>query len=206
MTGEILTVGHSNHPEAKFIDLIRMHDVSAVADVRSTPFSRFSPHCSEDALRETLREAGIGYVFLGRELGARPSDPSCYVDGQVRYPLLAQTALFRQGIDRLLRGAADERIAVMCSEKEPLDCHRTVLVAAALQDACAAVGHILADGRVETHDEAMDRLLEQHGLQHPELTRTRQERLQEALERQESKIAFSDPNLSQPAAEAPRRN
>ena len=204
MTGEILTVGHSNHPEAKFIDLLRTHDVSAVADVRSTPFSRFSPQFSKDALREALREAGVGYVFLGRELGARSSDPSCYVDGQVRYPLLAQTQLFRQGIDRLLRGAQEERIAVMCSEKEPLDCHRTVLVAAALVEAGVAVRHILADGRVETHGEAMDRLLEMHRLHNPELTRSRQERLQEALERQERQIAYTDPDLAQPAAaEAP---
>ncbi len=204
MTGEILTVGHSNHTEAEFIGLLFGHGVSAVADVRSTPFSRFSPQFNRDALRETLREAGIGYVFLGRELGARTSDPSCYVDGRVRYPLLAQTQLFQQGIDRLLRGATDERIAVMCSEKEPLDCHRTVLVAAALREAGVAVRHILADGRGETHDDAMDRLLEMHGLHNPELTRSRQERLEEALGRQERQIAYTDPDLAQPAAaEAP---
>lgn len=199
MTTRILTVGHSNHSIERFIELLQEHDVSAVADVRSAPFSRFASQFNKAALQESLREAGIGYVFLGKELGARTSDRSCYVDGQVQYALLAKTELFRSGIDRLLHGAEEQRIAIMCTEKDPLDCHRTLLVTRALIDAGATVDHVLADGRLESNDEAMARLLEKQGLQQ-DLFRSPDELLHEALQQQERVIAYVDQELVQSAA------
>lgn len=201
MTTRILTAGHSNHTADQFIGLLRRHDVSAVADVRSAPFSRFSPQFNKDAMKQALREAGIGYVFLGRELGARTRDRSCYIGGQVQFSLLAQTDLFRTGIDRLLRGAEAERIAVVCTEKDPLDCHRTLLVARALTDVGVRVDHVLADGRLESNDEAMTRLLEKRGLQQPDLFRSADELLEQALQQQERAIAYVDQDLVPSAAE-----
>lgn len=199
MTTHILTVGHSNHSIERFIELLDEHAVSAVADVRSTPFSRYAPQFSKEALQESLRHAEIGYVFLGKELGARTSDRSCYINGQVQYSLLAKTELFRSGIDRLLRSADDERIAVMCTEKDPLDCHRTVLVTRVLVDAGVIVDHVLADGRLESNHEAMTRLLEKQGIQ-PDLFRSSDELLAEALQQQERAIAYVDRELVQLAA------
>lgn len=199
MSPRILTIGHSNHGIEHFISLLRSHDVSAVADVRSAPFSRYAPQFNKEALQESLRNAEIGYVFLGKELGARTSDRSCYINGQVQYSLLAKTELFRSGIDRLLRGAEDARIAVMCTEKDPLDCHRTLLVTRALVDAGVIVDHVLADGRVESNDEAMARLLEKQGVQ-PDLFRSSDELLAEALQQQERAIAYVDQELVQSAA------
>ena len=149
----ILTIGHSNHSLERFLALLAKHRVTAVADVRSAPYSRFRPHFNRDALAAALMAQGIGYAFLGRELGGRPADPDCYQDGRVDYERVARTSGFRDGVARIIGRAARDRTALMCAEKEPLDCHRTLLVARALDDAGVAVVHILADGELEPHEK-----------------------------------------------------
>ncbi|MBI2502151.1 MAG: DUF488 domain-containing protein [Candidatus Latescibacteria bacterium] len=195
----VLTIGHSNHSLETFMSLLRRHDVTALADVRSAPYSRFNPHFNRDALERSLSAHGIRYVFLGRELGARPDDRSCYENGRVQYARLAHTDLFRSGIERIARGANDYRIALMCAEKEPLECHRTLLVARALAEIGIAVQHILADGGLESHDAAMERLLDIAGLPHQDLFRSRDELIAEALARQEERVAYVD---EKPATDA----
>jgi len=196
----VFTIGHSNHPIEAFIALLKQHGISALADVRSAPYSRFHPQFNKDALEKALKEQGIKYVFLGRELGARSEDRSCYENGRVRYPLLARTALFRQGIERVTTGAAEYSIALMCAEKEPLECHRTLLVARALDELGVPIRHILADGRIEAHGEAMLRLLDLLGLPREDLFRSKQELLAEAIDRQERKVAYIDENMTNEAA------
>src|ERR1700681_414277 len=98
---EILTIGHSTLQFDKFVALLHRHGVTAVADVRSAPYSRFSPAFNREALQASLRENGIGYVFLGEQLGGRPKDPTCYENNRVRYGKMSQTALFHAGLDRL---------------------------------------------------------------------------------------------------------
>ena len=155
----IHTVGHSNHPIERFIALLQPHGITAVADVRSTPYSRFNPQFRREKLQAALDDVGIQYMFLGEELGARSQDPACYdADGRVSYARLAATDLFRQGIERLKAGTAEHRISLMCAEREPLECHRTILVARELVREGVAVTHILADGSLESHEHAMERL------------------------------------------------
>jgi hypothetical protein len=100
--------------------------------------------------------------------------------------------LFRNGIKRIVRGADHYRIALMCAEKEPLECHRTLLVARALAERGVVVAHILADGRLESHEAAMERLLEAVGLPDQDLYRSRDELISEALVRQEERVAYVD--------------
>ncbi|MYE00477.1 MAG: DUF488 domain-containing protein, partial [Alphaproteobacteria bacterium] len=126
------------------------------------PYSRFNPQFNRKALSASLSASGIAYVWLGRELGGRPDDPACYEDGTVRYDRLARTALYREGIERVLSGAAEHRLALMCAEKDPLHCHRALLVSRSLEERGLAVAHILADGSLEPHERAMDRLLAAH--------------------------------------------
>jgi uncharacterized protein (DUF488 family) len=176
----IYTVGHSNHPLDKFLSLLSSHGITAIADVRSTPFSRRFPQFNKERLAASLSEHGVAYVFLGKELGARSNDESCYENGQVQYQRLAATSLFRQGIDRVVTGAEKFRVALMCAEKEPLDCHRTLLVSRALEQGGASIAHILADGSIEMQAQTMTRL-----------TRiTRQADLDEACRLREQKIAY----------------
>lgn len=195
-THPVFTIGHSTHPIETFLELLRAHGVTVVADVRSKPFSRFNPQFNQDVLAQGLLAHGIKSVFLGRELGARSSDPSCYVNGRVSYQRLARTQLFLQGIDRVLRGAHSHRIALMCAEKDPLDCHRTLLVARSLSSRGVEVAHILANGAVERHENTLDRLLRIHDLPQQDLFRTREQLTYEAMDRQEARIAFVDEELA----------
>lgn len=192
----IFTIGHSNHSIERFIDLLKQHEVSAIADVRSTPMSRFAPQFNQGALRGALTGAHVKYVFLGKELGARSADPRCYIDGKVQYRRLAQTPDFASGIARLVYGVSREKIAIMCTEKEPLECYRTVLVSRVLVDRGLQVMHILGDGSVEFHDETMLRLRERHHLNHPSLLDTEDEMLTKALKLQESEIAYVDMGMT----------
>ena len=188
----VLTIGHSTHSAEVFLALLRQHQVEAVADVRSSPFSRFNPQFNREALEQFLKAGGIRYVFLGKELGARSEDRSCYLDGRVQFDRLAQTPLFQSGLDRVLQGANRYRIALMCAEKEPLECHRTLLVAKALAARGQPVLHIHADGHLETHEAAMERLLEVTGLPKVDMFRSKQELLAEAFARQELQVAYVD--------------
>jgi len=174
----------------RFLELLRRHEITEVADVRSAPYSRRYPWFSREALSHPLERHGVGYRFLGRELGARSTDPACRRDGRVRFELLAASQSFVHGVDSVLRSAAERRVALLCAEKEPLDCHRTILVAPALAARGARVSHILSDGRVEPHAAALERLCALHGLSLGDLFRTRGDVIAEALERQEERIAW----------------
>ena len=122
--GPIFTIGHSNHSLEGFLALLAKRRIAAVADVRSAPYSRFSPHFDRKALAAALEACGIGYRYFGRELGGRPDDPGCYENGRVSYDRVARTGRFRDGLARVREAAAEVRLALMCAEKEPLDCHR----------------------------------------------------------------------------------
>ena len=187
----VLTVGHSNHALEAFVALLQQHGVTALADVRSAPYSRFNPQFNRKALDASLEAVGIRYVFMGRALGGRPDDPSCYEDGRVRYDRLAGTPLFREGLERIMDGAGRQRIALMCTEKEPLDCHRTILVGRSLAARGVAVAHILADGALEPHDETMGRLLDSAGLPRQDLLQSREQLIEEALAHRERRIAHA---------------
>ena len=187
----VLTVGHSNHSLEAFVALLLQHGVTALADVRSAPYSRFNPQFNRKALDASLEAVGIRYVFMGRALGGRPDDPSCYEDGRVRYDRLAKTPLFREGLERIVDGAGRERIALMCAEKEPLDCHRTILVGRNLAERGVTVAHILADGALEPHDETMGRLLDSAGLPRQDLLQSREQLIEEALAHRKRRIAHA---------------
>ena len=186
----LFTIGHSNHALDAFLQLLRGLAISAVADLRSAPYSRHCPHFSKDPLSRGLGDAGMKYVFLGRQLGGRSDDPSCYENGRIRYSRLSRRPEFREGIERLKKGADEHKIAIMCAEREPLECHRTILVSPVLEEAGLSVAHIHADGRLETHGEAMDRLLDLVKLPRDDLFRSREEIVAEALLLQEERVAY----------------
>jgi uncharacterized protein DUF488 len=188
MQETVFTIGHSTHPEERFIALLRQHEITAVCDVRSKPYSRLNPQFNRQAMENTLREAGINYVFLGKELGARSDDPACYQNGRVQYERLAQTGLFQQGIERVRFGMAKGfRIALMCAEKEPLECHRTILVARHLTFLGIHVQHILPDGSLEKHDEAIQRLARQLRVPEAHMFRSEEDVIMDAYRLQEDR-------------------
>lgn len=193
----IYTVGHSTHSTENFLDLIERNDVTAIADVRSIPFSRHNPQFNKDTLSAELKKRGIAYVFVGKELGARSDDPSCYENGKVRYGRLAKTSVFKAGIERVLSGAQKHRIALMCAEKEPLDCHRTLLVSRALEQHGVSIVHILSDGSTEAHTKTMCRLIDLVGLPQVDMFRSHDELVAVACELREEKIAYVDEAITE---------
>ena len=148
----IKTIGHSNHPIARFVDLLKAGGVEAVVDVRSTPYSRRFPQFGRERLAQSLSAAGILYRYEGAALGGKP-------EAGGSYDALAARPAFAAALDRVIAGAAGASLCLMCAEKEPLDCHRTVLVSRRLAERGVTVEHLLADGTVRPHREIEETLL-----------------------------------------------
>jgi hypothetical protein len=159
----IYTLGHSNHPLDRFLELLARHRISTLADVRSRPYSRWCPHFGRTSLERSLGDRSIDYVFLGAELGGRPEAPSCYgPDGRLDYRSRSEAPDFLSGIRRLEGLAARNPTTIMCAEEDPARCHRELLVAPALERLGIGVTHIRGDGRLEPgerRDEAAQRSL-----------------------------------------------
>jgi Protein of unknown function, DUF488 len=149
----IWTIGHSNHTFERFFELLKRERVEVVVDVRSYPYSRFAPQFNREELGAALRRAGTRYLFLGEELGGRPSREEHYdEDGHARYDRMAEQPGFRMAVQRLLSGAREHRVALLCSEGQPQDCHRRLLVGKVLTDHGVALRHILPNGVVHQED------------------------------------------------------
>lgn len=191
MADTLYTVGHSNGTIERLVHLLQKHSVSAVADVRSQPYSRFNPQFNRETLAHALKGVNLEYVFLGDELGARSQDPASYRNGQAQYSLIARTSAFEGGVARLRAGMQRFCVAILCAEKEPLMCHRGILISPVLQRAGIRVLHILEDGSLESHDLSEQRLLRLQGLEEGDLFRSREELIAIAYEKQAAEIQFS---------------
>lgn len=188
----IFSIGHSTHSYERFLELIRNAGVTAIADVRTSPYSRHFPHFSRNLLKEELRMDGIVYSFLGKELGGRPTSSQYYCDGVADYERMAQSPEFASGLQRVLDGARMYRIALMCSEHDPLDCHRCLLVARALTARGVVVKHILAKGKIADHNEIEGWLLKSEGQHVDDFFLSPDERLAEAYRKRARKVAYSE--------------
>jgi uncharacterized protein (DUF488 family) len=184
------TIGHSTHSFADLAGLLERHDINAIADVRSTPSSRRRPEYNRDAFGAALGTLGIAYVFLGRELGGRPDDATMYEDGRVRYEKLGQSARFIAGLTRLEDGARRYQLAILCSEGDPIFCHRGLLISPRLESLGIEVRHILPTGELEPHAAAVTRLLGLFHLPPQDVFGGRADLLELASARQERRIAF----------------
>ena len=187
----LFTIGHSNHEMPQFLQLLQRHGITELADVRSQPYSRHTPWFSRDALEHALKIAGIRYVFLGRELGARRHEPDCYVQGKVSYERIASATAFQSGLLRLRQEMGSARVALMCAEKDPLDCHRTILVARHAL-AFAEISHIQADAILEPHAETERRMRAKYGLDESDLFLPPLAQLAEAYTLRGAEIAYEE--------------
>ena len=195
MNQQLYTIGHSNHDIGTFLDLLKQHGVSAICDVRSHPYSRFATHFSQRELKAPLAEAGIAYVFLGKELGARSGNPECYLSGKVQYDRLAKEPTFSEGLARVRQGMDRYTISLMCAEKDPVECHRALLVARKLFESGMAVSHILSDGSLEPHAVMESRLLKLCKLPEGDMLKAREEYLRDAYLIQGNRVAYQDESM-----------
>jgi uncharacterized protein (DUF488 family) len=143
----LYSIGHSNADIHAFIDLLRRHEIAALVDTRSQPYSRYNQHFSRESLKHSLEEAGIEYLYLGKELGGCPRNPALHFQtGKVDYDLVAQSSLYLAGVERLLALASDRRAAFMCAEADYKSCHRYWLITRTLTQRGIEVRHILRSG------------------------------------------------------------
>lgn len=190
MSETLYTVGHSNRTLEDFLSAIKAHGITAIADVRSQPYSRMHPHFDREALAASLKAEDIAYVFLGKELGARSPDAACYLDGKVQFDRLARTAIFQEGLERVRQGMEQFRVALLCAEREPLACHRTILVSRELALQGLKIRHILSATEVEEHEQTTERLLHELDLEEGNLFLRREELIADAYRMQAQRIAY----------------
>ena len=159
---EVFTIGHSTLEYERFLALLRDAKITAIADVRSSPQSRHFPHFNRENLASELLKDGIAYVYLGDQLGGRPKDQNFYCEGAADYEKMATDENFKKGVERVVQGSQSYHIALMCSEHNPLDCHRCLLVGRALSTTGVTVRHILSNGRQLSQADIEKKLVEEY--------------------------------------------
>ena len=190
MNGEVYTIGHSDLTIVSFVEHLQRNGITALTDVRSSPYSRMQPQFNRELLKADLQKNNIAYVFLGKELGARSEQPECYINGKVQFEILARQPLFLEGLERVIKGLEKHRISLMCSEKDPLNCHRTILVARQLHNRGICVKHILYDGSIEAHSALEKRLLKNLKMEVLDLFRSETEVVYDAYLKWGERIAY----------------
>jgi len=189
----LYTIGHSNHTISHFIALLKRHKINTVVDVRSVPYSRYCSQFDKNILSAALKEVNIQYVFLGKELGARPDDPACYEGGCVNFKWIARRKEFKDGVQRFLASIGKYYVALMCTEKEPLECHRTILICRNLKEYNLCIKHILEDGKIEDHHDTERRLVKMLKIEPTlfEPEKTESDLIEQAYDQQSQNISRS---------------
>ncbi|MCX6645697.1 MAG: DUF488 domain-containing protein [bacterium] len=150
----IFTIGHSNHEIERFLELLKQNKIQILADVRSSPYSRYVVQYNHDAIEHLVSRANIEYQFFGGVLGGKPSDPDLYdSDGRVLYGKIAESEQFQEGIDHLIKLIRNFTVAIMCSEEIPSGCHRRLLITRVLMERGVNVIHIRGDGSIQSEEE-----------------------------------------------------
>lgn len=204
---KLFTVGHSTHEIQSFIELLEKYSIKTLCDVRSQPYSKYSSQFNKEFIEFHLKKIGISYLFFGRELGGRSEDPTCYIDGKLQYGFLSNSPLFQEGLDKLMVLIKTGNIALMCSEADPLICHRTILIC---RELCQTKGvseddiyHILPDATFQTHKQMEQHLLERLKIS-PDMLRSEEECIEEAYNRQAHKIAYIRKDMKRTAISGKR--
>lgn len=192
MIRTLFTIGYSGRSLDEFIALLKQYKINALCDVRSIPYSSRNPQYNREYLQRDLKSRDIDYIFLGEELGARSKDPSSYVDGKALYNKIADLPLFKQGLERIKLGMEKNYVlALMCAEKDPLSCHRSILICRNLRNANIDIRHIIDNKSVETQSDLEQRLVKQLKI-YPDLFKDSQpsDPVERAYEIQGDRIAY----------------
>lgn len=156
----LFTIGHSNHPTAYFLEMLEAHHIDCIVDVRSIPVNKYNPQYNQPALRAVLAQKNIQYLHFPESFGARQTDPSLLDEhGQVDFDKVRRSDAFRTGVRRVETGLERGfRIALLCAEANPLECHRFAMVAVHFARTGFTVLHILKDKSL-CDQEAMEALM-----------------------------------------------
>lgn len=196
---KIFTVGHSQHKVDYFIEMLETYNVNYLIDVRSMPFSQYATNYNKDILNDSLISHNINYVFMGEYFGARPNNYNLYSKkGYLDFDMMKRSKMFLTGVDNVLKGIEQgNRIALMCTEKDPIECHRTILVGNAFYERGIEVEHILANNTLQNHNELNSRLVEMYFPDRNQISLfddqnlSEEECLIEAYKKQNEKIGYN---------------
>jgi len=193
----LYSIGHSNHSVEQFISLLKSKGINCLVDVRSTPYSQRLSQFNRESITRDLAKAAILYQYMGDNLGGRYTNPALLTgDGQVDYGKVMQENSFQKGIDELIQLASSgKKIAFMCAEKDPFDCHRFALVSRGLVLKGQHVCHILADGKVVEQADIEKRLLQKYKSNYDQMdlfagASSREQALSEAYAMRGKEIAY----------------
>lgn len=209
MANTLFTIGYSGRTIDDFIAILKQHKITALCDVRSMPYSSRNPQFNRELLKKALKSHSIEYVFLGEELGARSKEPSCYVDGKAIYQKIADSTLFKNGLERIKLGMQKGYVlALMCAEKDPLTCHRSILICRNLRGQGIDIRHIIDNATMETQADLEKRLIAQLKL-HPDMFKETDSNalIERAYDMQGDRIAYvekSEKELNEQPAESVR--
>jgi len=192
MNKKIYTIGHSSHSIEGFITILKQHNITKLCDVRSTPYSRRYPQYNRETLEQELNKNNISYRYLGGELGARNKDAKSYMHGKIEFDCLVKNDTFKKGILLLMDEMKNNQIAIMCAEKDPIECHRSILVARYLEKINIAIDHILDNGKLESHPDAINRLLRKLKLPEHDMFRSHEDMIDRAYNIQSKRIAYDE--------------
>ena len=202
MTNILFTIGYSGRTIDNFITLLDQHKITALCDVRSQPYSSRNPQFNRELLKKAVKSHNIEYVFLGEELGARPKDSSCYVDGKAIYQKISDSILFKTGLERIKIGMQKNYVlALMCAEKDPMTCHRSILICRNLRGMGIDIWHIIEKENLETQTDLENRLIAQLKL-HPDMFKDTGSNalIERAYEMQGDRIAYVEEGEREPDA------
>jgi len=188
----LYTIGHSNHKIENFLNMLKSHGINCIVDVRSTPYSHYNTQFNREFLANELRNANIEYIYLGNQLGARTGDPNCYTGNSANFEYIAKTEQFHIGLKHLTDISSKYRAALMCAEKDPIECHRFILVCRNLKNSGFHIKHILSDGSIEDNIDTEHRLAKMLTIE-PNLfepTKKQAEIIDQAYQKQANNIAY----------------
>lgn len=160
----LFTIGYTHHSHEEFLELLRANKITYLLDVRSTPYSQFTSQFNKDVIADFLKKNGINYNHMGKFFGARPLDKSLYTEqGYLDFEKARASENFKKGLENVTLGLnKGYNIVLMCTEKDPFDCHRAIMVARGFDLSGIEVSHILPDGKIITQSELNNRLLDKH--------------------------------------------
>ena len=161
---KVFTVGCSTNSLDDFLRLLKINEINCLVDVRSTPFSKYTSQFNKEVLKNFLNKNNISYIWMGKEFGARRDNRSLYsVHGYLDFEKVRKDPDFLLGVDRIKRGIIKGyKISLMCTEKDPIDCHRTILVAKGLEENDIEVNHVLQNGKLISQRKIEERLLDMY--------------------------------------------
>ena len=196
----VYTIGCSTNTLEQFLELLKIHDINCIVDVRSIPFSKYTNQFNRESLQSYLKKHNILYIWMGKEFGARRENKNLYsIQGYIDFEKVRKDIDFLYGVQRIKKGIAKGyKISLMCTEKDPIDCHRTILVAKGLEDNDIDVNHILQDGRLISQNKIEERLLDMYFKDRNQInfdmllgnSKTEEEMIEEAYKRRNKEIGY----------------